>query len=86
MIIASAPERRCRKVVIPIAGRGTRMLPQSAVTPKALLPVVSADQVRPALDVLLREVLSPSTGIDQVRLLSTASTPIFEKRCAVTFL
>ena len=66
---------RVRKAVIPIAGLGTRMLPQSIVTPKAFLPIitktngiVSAD---PALSHLLSQILSENTGISEICIVAS---------------
>jgi len=49
-----------RKVVIPIAGYGTRMLPMSLTTPKAMLPIVD----RPLLHQVVEEAVA--CGINQV--------------------
>ena len=51
---------KIRKVVIPIAGFGVRMLPLSLVTPKAMLPIVD----RPLLHQTIEEAVA--CGIDQV--------------------
>ena len=66
---------RVRKAVIPIAGLGSRMLPQSIVTPKAFLPIitksngtVSAD---PALSHLLSQMLSDNTGISEICIIAS---------------
>lgn len=70
------------KAVIPIAGLGTRMAPQSSVTPKALLPVISADEtsaglvaskITPALTHLLDQLLSPGklTGVGEVGIVAS---------------
>jgi hypothetical protein len=66
-----------RKAIIPIAGLGTRMFPLSGIVPKAFMPILEAPPadseppsssalVRPFLHSLLRYVLDPSTGIEQV--------------------
>ncbi|CAF0801372.1 unnamed protein product [Didymodactylos carnosus] len=63
-----------RKYVIPIAGLATRMMPQSFVQPKVLLPIVQKNDtwhVRPALQLLLAEILSSDTGIEQVALITS---------------
>ena len=53
-----------RKVVIPIAGLGTRMLPISAAVPKALLPLVDADGVGlSVLHVILAE--AAAAGVER---------------------
>jgi UTP--glucose-1-phosphate uridylyltransferase len=56
------------KVVIPIAGLGTRMGPLARVAPKALLPLVDRDgRVRTVLDLLIIEALE--AGCQQVCLV-----------------
>jgi UTP--glucose-1-phosphate uridylyltransferase len=59
-----------RKVVLPIAGLGTRMRPQSTILPKVLLPIVQSDsntwKCRPVLDLLLEEIFTKETEIEQV--------------------
>jgi hypothetical protein len=66
-----------RKAIIPIAGLGTRMFPLSGIVPKAFMPILEAPPadsesgsssalVRPFLHSLLRYVLDPATGIQQV--------------------
>lgn len=73
-----------RKAVITAGGLGTRMAPQSAVTPKALFPIIapgylmdSVDlqaprwEVRPALSFLLDQFHDTSHSVDQVYVVST---------------
>ncbi|CAF4122713.1 unnamed protein product [Rotaria sp. Silwood2] len=59
-----------RKVVLPIAGLGKRMRPQSAILPKAFLPIVQSDSIawkcRPAIDLLLEQIFTKETNIEQV--------------------
>ena len=60
-----------RRVVLPIAGLGTRMLPQTAVLPKILLPIVQTNGLdrwtcRPAWDLLLEEIFGKDTGIEEL--------------------
>jgi UTP--glucose-1-phosphate uridylyltransferase len=59
-----------RKVVLPIAGLGTRMRPQSTILPKVLLPIVQSDsntwKCRPVLDLLLEEIFAKETEIERV--------------------
>jgi CTP:molybdopterin cytidylyltransferase MocA len=63
-------EKSPRKAVIPIAGKGTRMGPQSAVTPKALLPLpFGKNDIRPALTCLLNQLLATDTGLQEVCLV-----------------
>lgn len=59
-----------RKAVLPIAGLGVRMRPLSTILPKAFLPIVQSSsnvwKCRPALDLILEEIFSRGTGIEQV--------------------
>ncbi|CAF3526509.1 unnamed protein product [Rotaria socialis] len=59
-----------RKVVLPIAGLGMRMRPQSTILPKAFLPIVHSNsnawKCRPVLDLLLQEIFTKETDIEQV--------------------
>ena len=84
MVEAAAGMPTVRKAVITIGGLGTRMAPQSAVTPKALLPIVSRGhqmdsidlqperwEVRPALSYILDQLHDINHTIDQVYLVST---------------
>ena len=48
--------KKLRKVVIPIAGLGTRMLPLTSVMPKELLPING----KPNLEYILEECLELS--------------------------
>ncbi|CAF0835752.1 unnamed protein product [Adineta ricciae] len=63
-----------RKVVLPAAGLGTRMRPQSAIIPKVFLPITQCNSTRwscrPALDLLLEEVFAKGTDIEQVLLVT----------------
>ncbi len=53
-----------RKVVIPVAGYGTRVLPATKSIPKELLPLVD----RPLIDYVVREALD--AGIDHIVLVT----------------
>jgi UTP--glucose-1-phosphate uridylyltransferase len=59
-----------RKVVIPIAGLGTRMRPQTAILPKVLLPIVTSDLItwkcRPVVDLLLEQIFARGTDIEHI--------------------
>ncbi len=56
---------RVKKLVIPIAGQGTRMMPVTSVLPKALFPVVDTERkVKAVLHLLLED--AARAGIDQV--------------------
>lgn len=64
--------RRVRKAVIPMAGRASRMLPQSLVLPKALLPIVQENTrqeviIQPALQLILQELLGAC--IDEIYII-----------------
>jgi UTP--glucose-1-phosphate uridylyltransferase len=69
-VVSCSPKTSVRKVVLPIAGLGTRMRPQSVILPKVLLPIVQSDSAkwkcRPALDLLLEQIFTKDTGIEQV--------------------
>ena len=76
-----------RKAVITAGGLGTRMAPQSVVTPKALLPIISRDaghqpsrwEVRPALSYILDQFHDPCHTVDQVYVVSAPQqVPILE--------
>lgn len=73
-----------RKAVITAGGLGTRMAPQSAVTPKALLPIIASGhlmdnvdfqaprwEVRPALSYILDQFHDSGHSVDQVYVVST---------------
>jgi UTP--glucose-1-phosphate uridylyltransferase len=69
-LLSTSRKTRVRKVVIPIAGLGTRMRPQSTILPKVLLPIVQSDSTtwkcRPVVDLLLEEIFAKETEIEQV--------------------
>ena len=46
--------KKIRKVVIPVAGRGTRFLPATKVIPKEMLPIVD----KPLIDYAFEEAVS----------------------------
>lgn len=52
-----------RTAVVPVAGRGTRLLPATRAVPKALLPIVD----RPLIDLVIEELTQ--AGIDRVVLV-----------------
>lgn len=68
--ISTSRKTSVRKVVLPIAGLGTRMRPQSTILPKVLLPIVQSEskmwKCRPVLDLLLEEIFTKETEIEQV--------------------
>jgi len=57
-------EKRVRKVVIPVAGLGTRVLPATKSIPKELLPVVD----RPLIDYVVAE--ARDAGIEHIILVT----------------
>src|SRR5512143_3531334 len=59
-MLASVPTTRLRKAVLPVAGRGTRLLPATRAVPKELLPIVD----RPLLEFAVEEALA--AGLDQI--------------------
>ncbi|GGD09521.1 UTP--glucose-1-phosphate uridylyltransferase GalU [Aquisalinus flavus] len=61
-----------RKVVIPVAGHGTRVLPATKSTPKELLPVVD----RPLLDYVVDEALQ--AGIEHVVMITSRGKSAIE--------
>ena len=68
---SSSSSLAVRRVVLPIAGLGTRMHPQTAVLPKVLLPIIQTDAIdrwtcRPAWDLLLEEIFGKDTGIEEL--------------------
>lgn len=56
---------KVRKAVIPVAGFGTRFLPETKSVPKELMPIVDT----PALQLVVQEVVD--SGIDQVLLITS---------------
>jgi UTP--glucose-1-phosphate uridylyltransferase len=70
MSLSTSGKACVRKVVLPIAGLGTRMRPQSTILPKILLPIVQSDSTtwkcRPVVDLLLEEIFTKETEIEQV--------------------
>lgn len=56
--------KKVRKVVIPVAGLGTRFLPATKAVPKELLPIVDV----PAIQVVIEECIA--AGIEQVILIT----------------
>jgi UTP--glucose-1-phosphate uridylyltransferase len=66
-----------RKAVIPVAGLGMNLLPMTLAMPKAMLPVMSADnRLTPLVQLLVEEALS--AGIERIALIvSPESEPYF---------
>ena len=60
--------RMLRKAIIPLAGKGTRLLPVTAVIPKALFPLVGRDgRIKCVLHVILEQVRH--AGVQDVALV-----------------
>ena len=55
--------KKVKKAVIPVAGFGTRMLPATKATPKAMLPIVD----KPAIQYIVEEAVA--SGIEQILLI-----------------
>ena len=65
------PEKMVRKAIIPIAGYGTRLFPETRFVKKEMCPVVDADGlVKPVLLVLLEEL--DRIGIEEICLVISA--------------
>ncbi|MGI8721278.1 MAG: UTP--glucose-1-phosphate uridylyltransferase GalU [Geodermatophilaceae bacterium] len=64
MTQASRTQPRTRKVVIPVAGLGTRFLPATKAVPKELLPVVD----KPALQYIVEEAVR--AGLTEVLMVT----------------
>ena len=80
-----------QKAVVTAGGLGSRMAPQSVVTPKALLPLISRGhlnnsvdlqpprEVRPVLAYILDQLHDSSHTIDQVYVVATSQhAPLFQ--------
>lgn len=63
---------KVRKAVIPVAGFGTRFLPETKCVPKEMLPIVDT----PALQLVVKEVVD--SGIDNVLLITSGRKRIIE--------
>src|ERR687889_69464 len=63
---------KVRKVVFPVAGLGTRMLPATKVLPKEMLPVVD----RPVIQYALEE--AADSGIEQFVMVTGRGKTIIE--------
>lgn len=64
--------KKIRKVVIPVAGLGTRFLPITKSIPKEMLPMVD----RPALELIIEEALE--SGIEEVLLITNPYKKVIE--------
>jgi len=60
-----------QKALVPIAGKGTRLLPVTSVLPKALLPIVERrGTIRCVIHLILEEILA--AGIEHVGIIASA--------------
>lgn len=71
-MLASVPTTRLRKAVLPVAGRGTRLLPATRAVPKELLPIVD----RPLLEFAVEEALA--AGLDQIIFITARNKSAIE--------
>ncbi len=55
--------KKIRTAIIPVAGRGTRLMPLTKTTPKELLPVYN----RPVIELIVQEAID--AGIEKVILV-----------------
>lgn len=62
--------KKVRKAVIPVAGFGTRFLPETKAVPKEMMPIVDT----PALSLVVDEIVE--SGIDNILLITSRA-----KRC-----
>jgi len=57
-----------RKALIPVAGKGTRLMPVSSVVPKAMFPLVNGrNEIRSVLHVICQQVVS--AGIETIAIV-----------------
>ncbi|WP_316348222.1 UTP--glucose-1-phosphate uridylyltransferase GalU [Desulfuromonas acetoxidans] len=71
--------KRVEKVVIPVAGFGTRMLPATKAIPKEMLPVVD----KPIIQYVVEECVS--AGIQQIVLITHPSKQAIENHFDTSF-
>jgi len=64
---------KIRKAVIPVAGRGTRMLPATKAVPKELLPIVD----KPVLQFLVEEAVA--AGIEEIVFVTSPGKDAIQK-------
>ncbi len=57
-----------RKAVIPIAGKGTRLMPVTSIVPKAMFPLINEyNEIRPVLHIICQQAVT--AGIDVVGIV-----------------
>ena len=70
--MAAEEVRRVRKVVLPVAGLGTRFLPVTKVIPKEMLPIVDV----PSIQLIVEECVA--SGIEEVVLVTARGKSALE--------
>ncbi len=63
---------KVRKAVIPVAGKGTRLLPATRIIPKEMYPIID----RPAIQYVIEELIS--AGIEQIILVTGRGKHLIE--------
>ncbi len=64
--------KKVRKAVVPVAGFGTRFLPETKAVPKEMLPIVDT----PALSIVVDEIVE--SGIDNILFITSRSKKCIE--------
>jgi UTP--glucose-1-phosphate uridylyltransferase len=64
---------KVRKVIIPVAGFGTRFLPLTKAVPKEMLPIINV----PLINMIVKE--AQSSGIKEIILVTSKDKPIIKK-------
>ncbi len=72
MPLHSASDTRVRQAVLPVAGRGTRLLPATRAVPKELLPIVD----RPLLEFAVEEALA--AGLEKIIFITAKNKNAIE--------
>jgi len=70
--------QKVKKVVIPVAGYGTRLLPFTKAVPKAMLPIVNV----PAVQIIIEEAVS--SGLEEVYLIVGQHKEIIEEHFSLS--
>ena len=65
--------KKVRKAIIPVAGMGTRFLPETKVIPKEMLPIVD----KPTLQYIIEE--AANSGIEEVLLVNSPNKKCIEE-------
>ncbi|MHC4194332.1 MAG: sugar phosphate nucleotidyltransferase, partial [Planctomycetota bacterium] len=57
-----------RKALIPVAGKGTRLMPVTSVVPKCMFPLVnSKDEIRPVMHIICEQAIS--AGVESIGIV-----------------